>query len=357
MPTRLEVLLARVVAALGVSDKADASADGAATVTLTQGIAALVVGLTLLHLAGATMTMLVTRDTKLWVRNAKKVHLSPEVPRSHASQYIRNVGNLPDYEQKVTKAVVNERRSDCTYYTLSGWWFGMPWKATFNMRWRDDGGFDSVVVKPPVGWARRLVASLIYIDGGFSLSGDDDGSTWVCHYENYGWPVLFPFLWAVIPIWRHWHLRGMQEEMGVIKQAMELSWAVEQAKLKATASDATGTARRRAPRGKRASSVGPARAGVDSDDSDDTAGGTVGIGNGDVGPEMKPQEGHTAGAQQAVSTTVDAAEEPSPSVPWEASAEFRARKYDGGDFIKEQFLCTPYVPPHVTAESLAIAAR
>jgi len=37
----------------------------------------------------------------------------------------------------------------------------------------------------------------------------------VTHYERYGWPVIFPYVWALDRVWNAWHLRGMQVEMQV----------------------------------------------------------------------------------------------------------------------------------------------
>lgn len=50
---------------------------------------------------------------------------SRTLPRAHRLSLradIRNIHNLPDYEQKVSKARIDEVRPEGPRYTLSGWW-------------------------------------------------------------------------------------------------------------------------------------------------------------------------------------------------------------------------------------------
>mmetsp|Transcript_10686 Transcript_10686/g.26194 ORF Transcript_10686/g.26194 Transcript_10686/m.26194 type:complete len:268 (+) Transcript_10686:41-844(+) len=166
------------------------------------------------------------------VRCGKRV--VARVPLSFASKYLRNPLNLLDYEQKVTKAIDQGRvkgadGQEYTLYTLTGEWWGIPWKATFNMKYTEDGGFHSTVVPRKENNYERVVTSMIYIDGGFTLSPTDDGESkeqecQIFHYEAYRFTWFFPLLWVFALAWKQWHCRGMEEEMKTLKQALEIAY-------------------------------------------------------------------------------------------------------------------------------------
>lgn len=188
-----------------------------------------------------------------------------------ASAFIRDVRNLPVYEQKVCGArVVREfqvcpddhgsahlstvnkdqdladvdangksisRNTDVKTgldYTLQGGWCGFPWTASFSMTHTKNGGFHSKVTPLRPGY-RGITASLLDIVGGFSLqpiaiideknpdNNEQRIATRVTHYERYGWPGAYVLLRvpSVRKFVAKWHSDGMRIEMQAIRIAME----------------------------------------------------------------------------------------------------------------------------------------
>lgn len=150
------------------------------------------------------------------------------VPKSIASSFIRDIANLPIYEQKVHSSHLRktpqqqQQKHKHQIYTLCGGWCGLPWTATFDMRYTANGGFHSRIVSYKPGY-KGVTASLLGIIGGFSLRDVGGGNTSVAHYEKYVWPGWYPLLWipGMKGLWRKWHERGMVVEMQTIKIAME----------------------------------------------------------------------------------------------------------------------------------------
>lgn len=146
------------------------------------------------------------------------------VSRREASAYLRDVANLPDYEQKVVSSrVLPGPAADAELlYELTGFWTGLPWSARFAMRFTPDGGFHSRIVPMPGAPRGGITHALLDIYGGFVLRNAPDGVV-VVHYERYAWPGCYPGLQyaCVRRAWREWHAAGMRVEMEAIREAME----------------------------------------------------------------------------------------------------------------------------------------
>lgn len=242
----------------------------------------------------------------------------------------------------MNRATIDKFVPDGLFYTLRGWWFGLPWKASFSMRYLDNGGFHSDVVAKKEGWA-RFVARLVWIDGGFTLSAEPDGTTWVCHYENYRWPLWFPFAWVYAPIWKRWHLRGMEEEMKCIKDAMELSYGIHKTEH---------------PEAAAAMAVKAQRVAAGDDVSDGTASDPAArrdTPGADPAPGLTNQRGvrrrnrdeRRKSGSHPESLSAQAAVPTRPSVPDKVSTYLRAHKYEGSSYVKEKVLCMPYHRPPI----------
>jgi len=122
------------------------------------------------------------------------------------------------YEQKVTGCSVWDEHPKGCKFALWGWWWGLPWCKSFTMRHSTDGGFHAALRED--GWEVLPTWLRFRGGGGFALSGAD-GDVRVAHYERYGWPVSFPFVWLLEVPWNRWHLRGMEIEMEVIRTQVE----------------------------------------------------------------------------------------------------------------------------------------
>ena len=186
---------------------------------------------------------LATGGPTVWITNTVRVRA--DVPLLFASKFIRDARNLAQYEQKVT-GVATEPGG----FTIWGHWFGLPWTKSFAMKLGRDGGFHSVV-KEPVGSAHVPSLCRFRGSGGFRLepcapphpaitvwaswaSGAGAGvgavrrtgkvqvpPTNIIHYERYGWPLAFPLIVLIGPVWSRWHRRGMECEMQIIKATCE----------------------------------------------------------------------------------------------------------------------------------------
>ena len=130
--------------------------------------------------------------------------------RQVCSDYIRDARNLGDYEQKVTRCTVDRRRADGCTYSCRGWYFGLPWLATFDMHHRPDGGFSSVAHGAPD-----------IVTGGFVLVPLDAGRTRVTHWEDYRFPWWIPMLWAARPWVERWLQRSLEVELDIVRESME----------------------------------------------------------------------------------------------------------------------------------------
>ncbi|GAB0494176.1 hypothetical protein MMPV_005466 [Pyropia vietnamensis] len=186
----------------------------------------------------------------------KRVNVS--APVTVVSAYLRDVANLPTYEQKVVASLLigpadaedragaaaappstNEHPFGCSLsvpepprlssikYTLFGFWVGLPWRATFTMTHTRDGGFHSALA-PLSPTYTGAVAVLLGITGGFVLGPRRDGvpGTRIVHYERYEWPAAYPLmLWGRRWV-RRWHAEGMDVEMRVLRREIEAASTV-----------------------------------------------------------------------------------------------------------------------------------
>ena len=130
--------------------------------------------------------------------------------------------------------VEEQLRGGCSFM-LWGWWWGLPWCKSFDMRRArsmkhsskatpsrfeggEHGGFHAALRDG--GWGAWLPAAAHFRGGGgFAVRpGTDAATTRLAHYERYGWPIVFPLVWVLAAgCWREWHLRGMEVEMDVIR--------------------------------------------------------------------------------------------------------------------------------------------
>jgi len=150
----------------------------------------------------------------VWISNT--VTIDAAVPPSTASAFVRCARNLDAYEQKVSGCSVHEKG-----FCLWGWWWGLPWCKRFHMRETPNGGFKATI--DDTGWEWLPSIFRFRGTGGFSVASLKEGGCRVSHYERYGWPIVFPFVWPLAVLcWREWHLRGMQVEMEVIRVQLEL---------------------------------------------------------------------------------------------------------------------------------------
>lgn len=147
------------------------------------------------------------------------------VPLDAASSFIRDVANLPLYEQKVHAARLLPARPDVppplVGYELAGGWCGVPWTGAFSMTLTKNGGFHSRGIPLRAG-RRGVTASVLRAHGGFVLRRAPRGTV-VVHYESYRWHPAFvllrlPRLHGLVA---RWHRDGMRVEMQCIKAAME----------------------------------------------------------------------------------------------------------------------------------------
>ena len=128
-------------------------------------------------------------------------------PPSFAAKYLRDISNLPEYEQKVEKCVASYPDEATATADVAGRFMGLPWKASFHMEFTDDGGFRSRMTKGPLG----------RMQGGFVLK-PVSGGVQITHYEEYGFSVL---LAPIYPLIRRWLGRSMEVELGLIKEGVE----------------------------------------------------------------------------------------------------------------------------------------
>lgn len=152
------------------------------------------------------------------------------VPLAAASSFIRDIANLPLYEQKVHTSRLLPARPDVApplvAYELAGGWCGIPWTGAFSMRLTKNGGFHSRGIPLRAG-QRGVTASVMRIHGGFVLRSTAQGTV-VVHYESYRWHPAFVLLRVprMYEIVERWHRDGMRIEMQSIKAAMEASLSI-----------------------------------------------------------------------------------------------------------------------------------
>jgi hypothetical protein len=130
-------------------------------------------------------------------------------PLATCSAWLRDAGNLVRYEQKVTSCVVDAVRDGGCTYRCTGWFFGVPWRATFDLRHTRDGGFSSFAHGTPD-----------LVTGGFVLA-PAGVRTRVTHWEHYQLPWWIPFLWAVRPRVEAWLAQTLEVEMDVVARSLE----------------------------------------------------------------------------------------------------------------------------------------
>lgn len=188
-------------------------------------------------LALAALSFLILRFPRVLIANLQPIpffnveRVVVSVPLSAASAFLRNIHNLPMYEQKVSSSALLPARSDpdqklpTLAYILGGGWCGIPWTAAFSMSLTPNGGFHSRGIPLAVG-REGLTRRVMSIHGGFVLRAAGEGKTVVTHYESYRWDGLVVLLrvGAVYRAVAKWHRDGMRVEMAGIKVGMESAW-------------------------------------------------------------------------------------------------------------------------------------
>eukprot|EP00756_Hemistasia_phaeocysticola_P046712 Hpha_TRINITY_DN2051_c0_g1::TRINITY_DN2051_c0_g1_i1::g.83084::m.83084 len=165
---------------------------------------------------GAPLMHFVRRGPMLWIVNT--VDVDVDAPKSICQRFIRDARNLDQYEQKVQGCEVKYPTEDGCQFTLSGDWFGLPFTKSFQLIYKPDGGFHSQMIHDGGEW----LPWILRVDGagGFKLTELSATSTRVIHYEKYAFPVSLPLLFLVAGAFTSWHLRGMEVEMGLIREQM-----------------------------------------------------------------------------------------------------------------------------------------
>ncbi|MBI5624321.1 MAG: SRPBCC family protein [Elusimicrobia bacterium] len=137
-------------------------------------------------------------------------------PKERVSAYLRDLKHLPDYDKKVSEALVIRQDADTAELSASGMFLGRAWKDSPKVRFAKDGGYECSFV---LGRLTKMTA--VYHVRPVT------GGTLLAHEEVYDVSVLLrPVLLAA----RGWLLQAIEAEMRVIKEGAQ---AVDrQAKLK-----------------------------------------------------------------------------------------------------------------------------
>mmetsp|Transcript_11025 Transcript_11025/g.23191 ORF Transcript_11025/g.23191 Transcript_11025/m.23191 type:complete len:277 (+) Transcript_11025:37-867(+) len=153
----------------------------------------------------------------VWISNVVTVRVA--ATPATCSRFLHEAHNLSEYEQKVTGCAAWDHHASGCKFALWGWWWGLPWCKHFAMQHNQDGGFHAAL--DDEGWALLPTWLRFCGGGGFKLKEVSNGGTDVTHYERYGWPIVFPFVWLLQGPWLMWHRRGMEVEMAVVRAQIE----------------------------------------------------------------------------------------------------------------------------------------
>lgn len=128
-------------------------------------------------------------------------------PRDSVRMYLRDLKNIPEYEQKVDDAQVSYPEPDMAEMQVSGKFRWVPWSGVLKVKFTKDGGYRSEIIR---GSLRRMNAD-------FQLR-PVSGGTVVTHREQYQFPLLLrPFSFLI----RGWLENTMDKELAVIKEKAE----------------------------------------------------------------------------------------------------------------------------------------
>lgn len=128
-------------------------------------------------------------------------------PKESVQLYLRDLRNMASYGKKVSAVDPSYPDDESGFVEVSGKFMGMPWRGAFKMQFTRDGGFRSEMVRGPVK----------HMAGGFHLR-PVTGGTVLTHDEHYQFGVLLRPLQFLA---RRWITRGIEHELGVIKEGAE----------------------------------------------------------------------------------------------------------------------------------------
>ena len=129
-------------------------------------------------------------------------------PKEHVSEYLRDLSRLADYGQKVDSRTVAYTDPHSAVAEISGRCLGLPWRGSFRMKYTNDGGYRSDMIKGPPLKSAACGFHLRPVTGGTVLT----------HDEQYHLPsVLRPFRGFL----ERWLVRTMEVELAVIKEESE----------------------------------------------------------------------------------------------------------------------------------------
>lgn len=128
-------------------------------------------------------------------------------PRDSVRRYLRDLQNMAQYEPRVEGVQATYPDESSGRVELSGRFLGLPWRGSFQIQFRDDGGYVSEMVKGPL---KRMTAS-------FTLR-PVSGGTLLTHEEQHHFPLP---LGLFKPLLKKWIGSSIERELGVIKEGAE----------------------------------------------------------------------------------------------------------------------------------------
>jgi hypothetical protein len=127
-------------------------------------------------------------------------------PRDSVRLYLQDPRNVAQYESKVSSLQVSAGEGGRFQAQCAGSFFGIPWKAGFDIELTTDGGYRAEMAG---GSLRRMssVYQLRAVTGGTILRHEE-------HYQ-------FGLLRVAAPLLRAWIAQTMELELRVIKEEAE----------------------------------------------------------------------------------------------------------------------------------------
>lgn len=127
-------------------------------------------------------------------------------PRDSVQEYLRDLRQLADYEEKVESVELKPREDGATV-DAQGRFLGLPWRGTFEFEYTRDGGYRGVMVSGPL---RKMECRMTLrpVVGGTVLE----------HDERYELPL---FLTPLSGFVRRWLDQTLESELGHIKEGAE----------------------------------------------------------------------------------------------------------------------------------------
>ena len=86
-------------------------------------------------------------------------------PREHVASYLRDLSRLSEYEPKVLACEPSYPDERSGRARVKGRFLGLPWQGEFEMRFSEEGGFQSRMTRGP----------LRHMEGGFRIRSVSGG--------------------------------------------------------------------------------------------------------------------------------------------------------------------------------------